>query len=58
MSILLDENSRIIVQGLSKLRPGQQVQPVPANTPQRVQAPPKDGGGSGGGGDSAQKKAG
>ncbi len=54
----LNQGDRIIVQGLSKLRPGQQVQPVPANTPQRVQAPPKDGGGSGGGGDSAQKKAG
>jgi len=56
----LNPGDKIIVQGLSKLRPGQQVQPVPANTPQRVQAPPKDGegGGGSGGGDAAQKKGG
>ena len=37
---------KVITQGLSKLKPGQTVKPVPANTPQKVQAPPdmKDGG--------------
>ena len=48
---------KVIVQGLGKLKPGQQVQPVPANTPQKIQAPPqgKDGGGKQG---AAQGKGG
>ena len=41
---------RLIVQGLGKLRPGQPIKPVPANTPQRVQAPPQGKGGSSKGG--------
>ena len=44
---------KLIVQGLGKLKPGQQVQPVPANTPQKIQAPPK-----GKGGDKQSGKAG
>jgi membrane fusion protein (multidrug efflux system) len=49
----LKAGDKLIVQGLSKLKPGQPVQPVPADTPQRIQAPQgKDasGGGKGGGG--------
>lgn len=42
----LNQGDRVIVQGLGKLRPGQSVQPVPASTPQRVQAPPPGQGGS------------
>lgn len=46
----LRQGDRVIVQGLGKLRPGQSVRPVPANTPQRIQAPPRnEGGGEGGG---------
>ena len=50
----LNRGDKLIVQGLSKLKPGQRVAPVPANTPQRVQPPAngKDGGksaGTGGG---------
>lgn len=51
----LNQGDRIIVQGLSKLRPGQSVQPVPANTPQRVQAPPEGKDGNGQTGQSKQK---
>jgi membrane fusion protein (multidrug efflux system) len=36
----LNPGDRVIVQGLGKLRPGQTVKPVPASTPQRIQAPP------------------
>ncbi|WP_174290839.1 efflux RND transporter periplasmic adaptor subunit [Sphingomonas bacterium] len=43
---------KLIVQGLGKLKPGQQVQPVPANTPQKVQAPPPGKGGKQGAGKS------
>jgi len=46
---------RVVVQGLSaQLRPGTAVKAVPANSPQRVAPPPKDGGkgGDAGGGES------
>ena len=36
----LNEGDRVIVQGLGKLKPGQGIKPVPASTPQRVEAPP------------------
>ena len=49
----LSDGDKIIVQGLGKLRPGQTVKPVPANTPQNVQAPPQ---GEGGGGSAGQQK--
>jgi len=39
----LNQGDKVIVQGLSKLKPGQSIQPVPANTPQRVEAPKQDG---------------
>ena len=63
----LNAGDKIITQGLGKLKPGQGIKPVPANTPQRV-APPQQGkgdqgaggsrsGGSGSGG-SGQGKAG
>ena len=53
----LNQGDKIIVQGLSKLKPGQSIQPVPANTPQRVQAPTgKDG--SKAGGAAAKQKGG
>lgn len=48
----LKKGDRVIVQGLSKLRPGQGIKPVPAGTPQRVQAPPE---GQGGDAQSKQK---
>ncbi|WP_233150555.1 efflux RND transporter periplasmic adaptor subunit [Sphingomonas mollis] len=51
----LNPGDRIIVQGLSKLRPGQSVKPVPANTPQRVQAPQQGKDGDGQTGQSKQK---
>lgn len=58
----LNAGDKVITQGLSMARPGAPIKPVPANTPQRVQAPPKqgEGGGAGGGaGDGgAAKKAG
>ena len=42
---------RIILQGLALLKPGQQVRPVPANTPQVIKPPQKGkGGGSAGAG--------
>jgi membrane fusion protein (multidrug efflux system) len=47
----LRDGDRIIVQGLGKLKPGQSIKPVSADTPQRVQ-PPKQGQGKGGGGQS------
>ena len=46
----LKAGDKVIVQGLGKLKPGQQVQPVPANTPQRIQPPPEGKDGKGGGG--------
>ena len=52
----LQRGDRVIVQGLGKLKPGQGVKPVPANTPQKLQAPPKNGSGDQAGG--AQKKGG
>ncbi|GAA3712439.1 efflux RND transporter periplasmic adaptor subunit [Sphingomonas cynarae] len=39
----LNPGDRVIVQGLGKLRPGQSIKPVPAATPQRVEAPKQDG---------------
>ena len=48
----LQPGDRVITQGLGKLLPNQQVKPVPATTPQRIQAPPAGkgppAGGSGG----------
>ena len=38
----LDQRDRVITQGLAKLLPGQTVKPVPANTPQKIQAPQGD----------------
>jgi membrane fusion protein (multidrug efflux system) len=38
----LNPGDRVIVQGLGKLRPGQSIKPVPANTPQKVEAPKQD----------------
>jgi len=35
----LNAGDKIITQGLSKIRAGQGIKPVPANTPERVQAP-------------------
>lgn len=49
----LNQGDRVIVQGLGKLRPGQSIKPVPANTPQRIQAPPQ---GEGAGGDAQGKQ--
>lgn len=44
----LNPGDKVITQGLSKLRPGQQVEPVAANAPQKVKAPPQgEGGGQG-----------
>ncbi len=42
----LNAGDKVITQGLSKIKPGQGIKPVPANTPQNVQVPPgmKDGG--------------
>jgi membrane fusion protein (multidrug efflux system) len=58
---------KIITQGLSKLRPGQGIKPVPANSPQRIQppggkngrsgAPTQSGGDRGNTGRSGQDKA-
>lgn len=59
----LNAGDKVITQGLGMLRPGAPIRPVPATTPQRVQAPQQqqqqqggEGGGAGAGG--AQKKAG
>ena len=46
----LKPGDKIIVQGLSKLKPGQGIKPVPANTPQKVEVPK--------GADTKSKKAG
>lgn len=42
----LNAGDKVITQGLSKIKPGQGIKPVPADTPQNVQVPPgmKDGG--------------
>lgn len=52
----LNTGDKVITQGLGMLRPGAPIKPVPANTPQRVQAPPKQQGGGGEAG--GAKKAG
>ena len=52
----LNPGDKVITQGLSKLKPGQGIKPVPANAPQRLE-PPKQGGG-GSGRDGAQTQAG
>jgi membrane fusion protein (multidrug efflux system) len=56
----LNIGDKIITQGLSKLKPGQGMKPVPANTPQRVEAPKggKDGKGGSGGASGGQSKGG
>ncbi|WP_242096224.1 efflux RND transporter periplasmic adaptor subunit [Sphingomonas sp. CROZ-RG-20F-R02-07] len=46
----LNPGDKVIVQGLSKLKPGQGIKPVPANTPQKVEVPK--------GADTTPKKAG
>jgi membrane fusion protein (multidrug efflux system) len=38
----LNQGDKVIVQGLSKLRPGQSIKPVAADSPQRVEAPQQD----------------
>jgi membrane fusion protein (multidrug efflux system) len=63
----LATGDKIITQGLSKLRPGQGIKPVPANSPQRIQppggkngrsgAPTQSGGDRGNTGRSGQDKA-
>ncbi|WP_174285609.1 efflux RND transporter periplasmic adaptor subunit [Sphingomonas bacterium] len=42
----LKAGDKVITQGLSKIKPGQGIKPVPANTPQNIEVPPgmKDGG--------------
>lgn len=42
----LNPGDRIIVQGLSKLKPGQPINPVPADTPEKI-VPPQQGQGGG-----------
>jgi membrane fusion protein (multidrug efflux system) len=59
----LKEGDRVITQGLSKLRAGQGIKPVPANQNQQIAPPQGDGkgggsGGSEGGQSSGQSKAG
>ena len=49
----LNPGDKVITQGLSKLKPGQPVKPVPADTPEKIQAPQQRGGG-----DQGQGKAG
>lgn len=44
----LDIGDKIITQGLGKLKPGQDIKPVPANAPQRIEAPKGGKGGPGG----------
>lgn len=53
----LNAGDKVITQGLGMLRPGMPIKPMPANTPQRVQAPPQQGQGAGGGGEAGAKKA-
>jgi membrane fusion protein (multidrug efflux system) len=43
----LNTGDKIITQGLSKLKPGQGIKPVPANSPQRLEAPQGKNGSSG-----------
>jgi membrane fusion protein (multidrug efflux system) len=38
----LEAGDRVVTQGLSKLAPNQTVKPVPENSVQRIEAPPKD----------------
>ena len=38
----LKPGDKVIVQGLAKLKPNADIKPVPANTAQRIAAPPKD----------------
>ena len=45
----LNAGDKVIVQGLSKLRPGGQIKAVPANTPERIVAPQNAGEGKSGG---------
>lgn len=45
----LNAGDKIITQGLSKVKPGQGIKPVPASTPERLQPPKKGDAASGGG---------
>ena len=45
----LNAGDKVITQGLSKLKPGQAIKPVPADSPQKVQVPPGMKGGAQGG---------
>lgn len=54
----LKAGDKVVTQGLAMLRPNADIRPVPANTPQRVQAPPKGQSGGGGGGAGGAGKAG
>ena len=54
----LRNGDRIIVQGLSKLRPGQSIKPVPANTPERIGPPQQGENGSGAGGQGGATRGG
>ena len=56
----LRPGDRVITQGLAQLRPGAPVQPVPANTAQRIAPPPQgaNGGGSGSGSGGASRGGG
>ena len=54
----LNPGDHVITQGLSKLKPGQPINPVPANTPQRIQAPPQGQGAKPGAKPGTQGKAG
>ena len=49
----LQPGDKVITQGLSKVKPNAQVNAVPANTPQRVQAPQQGKGSGGSGGQKA-----
>jgi len=56
----LDVGDKIITQGLSKVKPGQGIKPVPANAPERIQPPQggKNGGGQGAGASSGGRQSG
>jgi membrane fusion protein, multidrug efflux system len=45
----LAPGDKVIVQGTANLKPDAQIRPVPANAPQRIQAPKRGQGGQGGG---------
>jgi membrane fusion protein (multidrug efflux system) len=45
----LNPGDRVITQGLASVQPGKPLRPVPASTPQRIEAPSMAGGSQGGG---------